>query len=60
MPNMHCPRVRPRGDLLFVARFLLSPLGYKPRAAIKSPLDRTNLTLKGQQALFFFAKIKGR
>ncbi len=19
MPNMHCPRVRPRGDLLFVA-----------------------------------------
>ena len=28
----------PRGDVLFVARFLLSPLGYKPRAAIKSPL----------------------
>ena len=25
-------------DLLFVARFLLSPLGYKPRAAIKPPL----------------------
>ncbi|ADT67928.1 hypothetical protein PTET_a1110 [Pseudoalteromonas tetraodonis] len=30
--------VLPRGDLLFVARFLLSPLGYKPRAAIKPPL----------------------
>ncbi|KAA1152069.1 hypothetical protein EU510_12825 [Pseudoalteromonas sp. FUC4] len=34
--------VRPKGGLLFVARFLLSPLGYKPRAAIKPHLDRTN------------------
>ncbi|MBE0357784.1 hypothetical protein PALI_a3402 [Pseudoalteromonas aliena SW19] len=39
MANMRCPWVLPRGNLLFVARFLLSPLGYKPHAAIKSPLD---------------------
>ena len=39
---MRCPWVRPRGNLLIVARFLLSPLGYKSRAAIKPPLDRTN------------------
>ena len=29
---------RQGADLFFVARFLLSPLGYKSRAAIKPPL----------------------
>ncbi len=34
------------GYLLFVTRFLRSPLGYKPRAAIKQPLDKTNYNPK--------------